>query len=54
VRGEIVGADVRLELDDPARSPACLVIADQARAEQRTCGLDGRALEEGARDDAQR
>jgi hypothetical protein len=54
VRRAIVAADVRLELDDAAGSPARLVIANEARAEERARGLDGRAFEEGPRNDAQR
>jgi hypothetical protein len=42
VRGAIVLADVRLDLDDPADPPAGVVVPDQPCAEQRPSGLQRR------------
>ena len=36
----VVPSDVGLDLDDPADSPAGLVVTDQARAQQRPPGLE--------------
>jgi hypothetical protein len=53
VRRPVVGADVRLDLDDPPGPPSRLVVADEARAEQASRGLERWAGEERAVDDAQ-
>ena len=42
VRRAVVRADVRLDLDDPPDAPAGRVVADEARAEERPGGLEGR------------
>ncbi len=50
----VVLADVRLELDDPARPPASGVVSDQPCAEKRAGRLERRSGEERAIDDGQR
>jgi hypothetical protein len=49
VRGEIVLADVRLELDDPADPPSRAVVADEVPAEECPPGLERRQVEDGPR-----
>jgi len=53
VRRPVVDADVCLDLDDPPGPTARLVVADEARAEQASGGLERGAGEERAVDDAQ-
>jgi hypothetical protein len=48
VRREIVLADVRLDLDDPADAAAAALVADQSRSDQRRRDLEGRPAEESA------
>ena len=53
VRCPVVDADVCLDLDDPPGTASRLVVADEARAEQASGGLERGAGEERAVDDAQ-
>jgi len=53
MRGAVVGPDVCLELDDPARSTARRVVPDEVCPEQRPRGFDGRRGEERPVDDGQ-
>ena len=53
VRCPVVDADICLDLDDPPGTASRLVVADQSRAEQGPGGLERRAGEERAVDDAQ-
>jgi hypothetical protein len=49
----VVTTDVRLELDDPAASPARRIVADEPGADQRRGGLERGALQDRPVDDAQ-
>jgi hypothetical protein len=53
VRRAIVGADVRLDLHDPPGTTARGVLADEPAAEQSSRGVERRAFEQLAIDDAQ-
>jgi hypothetical protein len=53
VRRAIVGTDVRLDLDDPPGTSARGVLADEPAAEQSSRGVERRAFEQRAVDDAQ-
>jgi hypothetical protein len=46
VRGEVVPATVRLDLDDPADSPAATVVTDEQRPEKASCGVECRSRED--------
>ncbi len=49
----VVTTDVRLELHDPAASPARRVVADEPGADQRRGGLERGSRQDGPIDDAQ-
>jgi hypothetical protein len=53
MRGQIVLADVRLELDDPTDTSAAGVVADQPRAEQRPSRFEGWPRQDRPIDEAQ-
>jgi len=53
VRSSVAGADVRLDLHDPADSPARWVVADEPRTDQAVRGLERRPRQDGAVEDAQ-
>jgi len=53
MRGSILGAGVRLDLDDAGLTPARAVLADQASTEQDAGDLRGGVAEEGPVQDAQ-
>jgi hypothetical protein len=54
VGGAVVPADVGLELDDPSDPSTGRIVADEARPDERSGRREGRALEEGPLDDAQK
>jgi hypothetical protein len=51
VRRPVVGADVRLELDDPADPPTGLIVTDEERAEEAPRRVEGRPRQERPQDD---
>jgi hypothetical protein len=53
VRGQVVGATVCLDLDDPSLAPTAVVVAYEAGAEQDASGLGSVAREVGSVQDAQ-
>jgi hypothetical protein len=53
VRGSVLEADVRLDLDDPADAPPGRVVTDQPGTDQRDGRLERRAGQDRAIDDAQ-
>jgi hypothetical protein len=52
MRGEILATDVGLDLDDPSRPPAGLVVANEGRSEERASSLERGLGEEGPIQDA--
>lgn len=42
MRGQVILADVRLDLDDPTGDPALRAIGDETAAQQRPGGVEGR------------
>jgi hypothetical protein len=53
VRGPVVAADVRLDLDDPSDPPTRGVVADELCADQAARRLERRPRQDGAVEDAQ-
>jgi hypothetical protein len=53
VRGPVVRAAIRLDLDDPTDAPTGLVVADETRAEQAAGGVRGSSGEACPVEDAQ-
>jgi len=53
MRRLVVGADVRLDLDDPADPPTGRVVADQSLADEAARGLERGPRQDGPVEDAQ-
>jgi hypothetical protein len=53
VRGPVIATDVRLDLHDPPDAPTGVVVADEARPDERAAGRQRRAGEDAPIEDAQ-